>query len=254
MFILSQRYFWDERAAHAKLEEIVWPKGPVCIRCGATDRIGAVTGKGARAGLKFCCRCRRQFRATIGTIFEGSHVPLHKWFQACFMLSAAGSSVTGYQLHRQLEVTNKTAVGMIRRLGERIIDAQQTSCRTGPDWLLRLDASADPPLARRVIAERSPSVWAAQPCSGPLPAPSNTSHDEVPRSQPPARPTRQFLRFVEAARELGGIDEEGFDRLLTELGVQLGHRSHNPRGAGFVGGSTPSAAEPAGDILVPAAA
>jgi len=41
-------YFWDEQAAHAKLEEIVWPNGPVCIRCDATDRIGAVTGRGAR--------------------------------------------------------------------------------------------------------------------------------------------------------------------------------------------------------------
>jgi transposase-like protein len=254
MLILSQRYFWDEQAAHAKLEEIVWPKGPVCIRCGATDRIGAVTGKGARAGLKFCCRCRRQFRATIGTVFEGSHVPLHKWFQACFMLSAAGRSVTAYQLHRQLEVTNKTAVGMIRRLGERVINAQQASCRTGADWLSRPDGSADRPLAQRGIAERLASIWAAQPLVGPMPVPSNTSHDEVPQSQPSPRPTRQFRRFVETARELGGIDEEGFDRLLAELGVQLGHRSHNPRGSGSGKASTPSATEPPGDTLVPAAA
>src|SRR5215472_12558867 len=116
MSIVSRPYFWDEQAAHAELEEIVWPNGPVCTRCGATDRIGAVTGKGARAGLKYCCRCRKQFRATVGTIFEGSHVPLHKWFQACFLLSAARSVVSPYQLHLRLEVTNKTALGIVHRL------------------------------------------------------------------------------------------------------------------------------------------
>jgi hypothetical protein len=116
MSIISQSYFWDEQAAHAKLEEILWPNGPVCTRCGATDRIGAVTGKGARAGLKFCCRCRKQFRATVGTMFEGSHVPLHKWFQACFLLSTAPSAISAYQLHLRLEVTNKTALGIVHRL------------------------------------------------------------------------------------------------------------------------------------------
>src|SRR5580704_17316306 len=85
----SQPYFHQELAALRKLERIVWPNGPVCPHCGATDRIGAVTGKGARPGLKFCCHCRKQFRATIGTMFEGSHVPLHKWFQACFLLTAS---------------------------------------------------------------------------------------------------------------------------------------------------------------------
>jgi len=123
MSIVLEPYFWDERAAHAKLEEIVWPNGPVCRRCGATDRIGAVTGKGARAGLKFCCRCRKQFRATIGTMFEGSHVPLHKWFQASFLLNAAQGAVTAHQLHRRLEVTNKTALGIVRRLAAVIANA-----------------------------------------------------------------------------------------------------------------------------------
>ena len=126
MSIISRPYFWNEQAAHAKLEEIVWPNGPVCTRCGATDRIGAVTGKGARAGLKFCCRCRKQFRATVGTMFEGSHVPLHKWFQACFLLSAAAKVISPYQLHLRLEVTNKTALGIVNRLAGII--AREESC------------------------------------------------------------------------------------------------------------------------------
>ena len=54
MSVYAQPCFWSEAAAHARLEEIVWPNGPVCPHCGSAERIGQVTGKGARAGLRFC--------------------------------------------------------------------------------------------------------------------------------------------------------------------------------------------------------
>ena len=76
-------YFLDEAAAFEKLEAIRWPEGPVCAHCGAYRQAGRVTGKGARVGLCFCRVCKRQFRVTIGTIFEGSHLPVQKWLRAC---------------------------------------------------------------------------------------------------------------------------------------------------------------------------
>jgi hypothetical protein len=242
--ILSQRYFWDEEAAHGKLEEIVWPNGPVCIHCGATDRIGAVTGKGARAGLKFCCRCRKQFRATIGTIFEGSHVPLYKWFQACLILSAVGSSITAYQLHLRLEVTNKTAMGIIQRLQGRIMGTREGSGSVEPDWPsgAKTGAVAGPVLKRSRLAER------------PAQTSSTIGWDELPWMGFPARPRRQFLRFVETARELGCIgDEESFDRVLAALGTQPEGRARTPRRSPSFG-SPPRFAEPARGLPIPAAA
>ncbi len=116
MSSLSRPYLWSEPAAHAKLEDIVWPRGPVCPHCGAADRIGRVTGKGARIGLKFCGYCRKQFRATLGTVFAGSHVPLHKWFQACFLLAVSNHKISAHRLHLRLEVTSRTAASMLRRL------------------------------------------------------------------------------------------------------------------------------------------
>jgi len=205
MSIISRSYFWDERAAHAKLEEIVWPNGPVCIRCGATDRIGAVTGKGARTGLRFCCRCRKQFRATIGTMFEGSHVPLHKWFQACFLLSAAGNAITAHQLHLQLEVTNTTASGILHRLAG-VIDSTERNALDGdrlPSWAQTVGGSQGQSRRR------------------PPRAPSAIGWDELPWMQFPTQPRRQFLRFVETARELGCLEDHGrFDRMLTKLATQ----------------------------------
>jgi hypothetical protein len=211
MSIISRPYFWDEQAAHAKLEEIVWPNGPVCTRCGATDRIGAVTGKGARAGLKFCCRCRKQFRATVGTMFEGSHVPLHKWFQACFLLSAAGNPISPYQLHLRLEVTNKTALGIFHRLTLIIAGAASTSPEGREDLA-----------ARDLAADRSQRPRRRRPSR----APNAIGWDELPWMQFPIQPRRQFLRFVETAREFGCVEDEGrFERLLTVIGANSVNRS-----------------------------
>ena len=210
MSIISQPYFWDEQAAHAKLEEIVWPNGPICTRCGATDRIGAVTGKGARAGLKFCCRCRKQFRATIGTMFERSHVPLHKWFQACFLLCTAGNAISAHQLHLRLEVTNKTASGIVHRLAGVIKGAERYSLDTGLGF---------PPWAQAIGRSQGQSR------RGPSRAPSAIGWDELPWMQFPTRPRRQFLRFVETVRELGYLAEDcKFDLMLTKMATHQAGR------------------------------
>ena len=253
MSILSQPYFWDEEAAHAKLEELVWPNGPVCIHCGATDRIGAVTGKGARAGLKFCCRCRKQFRATIGTIFEGSHVPLYKWLQASFLLIASESSITAYRLHLHLEVTNKTAMGMIQRLGRHIMSARESWGGNDHDWasLVQIVACAEPTAPHRCFTHRTAGISAQQLGCRIARGPSAIGCDELPPMPFPARPRRQFLRFVETARELGCIeDEQSFDRVLAELGARSIRLARSSRPAK----SKPCFVESGHDILAPAAA
>jgi hypothetical protein len=254
MSILSQPYFWDEEAAHSKLEEIVWPNGPMCIHCGAIDRIGAVTGKGARAGLKFCCRCRKQFRATIGTIFKGSHVPLYKWFQACFLLSAAESSITAYRLHMHLEVTNKTAMGMIQRLGGHIISARESWRGNGRDWAssVQIGSSAEPVTSYRRFIHRTAGVSAKQSSCQIARGAGAIGWDELSWMPFPVRPRRQFLRFVETARELGCVEEdaERFDRVLAGVGAQSVRHTRGARAAE----SKPRFVEPGRDVLVPAAA
>ena len=223
MSFLSQPYFWDVEAAHAKLEELIWPNGPVCIHCGAIDRIGAVTGKGARAGLKFCCRCRKQFRATIGTIFEGSHVPLYKWFQACFLLIAGEGSITAYRLHLHLEVTNKTAMGMIERLRGHIMSARESWRRNGRDWAssVQISSCAEPMVPQRRFTHRTGAVSAERSRCRIARGPIAIGWDELPWMHFPARPRRQFLRFVATARELSCVeDKESFDRVLAEVGAQ----------------------------------
>ncbi|MFO1184938.1 MAG: IS1595 family transposase [Bauldia sp.] len=116
MSILSSPHFHNELAAIARLEEIVWPNGAHCPRCGGFDRITPV--KGGRAGLRRCGPCKREFTATVGTVFERSKIKLHKWFQAAHLMASSKKGISAHQLHRTLQVTYKTAWFMAHRLRE----------------------------------------------------------------------------------------------------------------------------------------
>ena len=121
--VLSEPYFTDEQAAFDRLETIVWPNGIVCPHCETIGKAAALAGvkdkKGrARIGLKKCYACRKQFTVRVGTVFESSHVPLHVWFQAAFLLCSSKKGISSNQLHRTLGVTLKTAWFMSHRLRE----------------------------------------------------------------------------------------------------------------------------------------
>ena len=87
-----------------------------------TDRIYAFHGKAHRIGLKKCGHCRKQFTVKVGTVFEQSHVPLHKWLQAVHLLCSSKKGISSHQLHRILEVTYKTAWFMSHRIREAMRD------------------------------------------------------------------------------------------------------------------------------------
>lgn len=118
MSILSKAYFHDEQAAFDYLEVVIWPEGPVCPHCGCMERVYVLKGKSTRIGLKKCGECRKQFTVKVGTVFESSHVPLHKWLQASYLLASSKKGISAHQLHRTLEVTYKTAWFMFHRLRE----------------------------------------------------------------------------------------------------------------------------------------
>src|SRR3954447_16531292 len=111
--VLNEAYFHDEAAAFAALEAIVWPNGPTCPHCGAVDRINPLKGvkdkKGrVRLGLWKCYHCKGQFTVRKGTVFESSHLKLHQWFQAAYLLCSSKKGVSSNQIARTLGVTVKT--------------------------------------------------------------------------------------------------------------------------------------------------
>ncbi len=118
MSVLSKPWFHNEKAAFVKLESILWPKGPVCPHCCSAGKHYDLAK--TRVGLRKCGEkeCRKQFTVRVGTVFESSHVPLHKWMQAVHLLCASKKGISSHQLHRVLEVTYKTAWFMSHRIRE----------------------------------------------------------------------------------------------------------------------------------------
>lgn len=118
MSVLSEKHFHDEAAAYRFVEARVWPNGPVCPHCGGTERISAMKGKSTRIGAYKCYQCRKPFTVKIGTIFESSHVAMHLWLQAIFLMASSKKGISANQLHRTLGVTLKTAWFMAHRIRE----------------------------------------------------------------------------------------------------------------------------------------
>jgi len=118
MSLLSQKHLQDEEAAYAWVEARVWPEGPVCPHCAEKARVSKMQGKATRFGLYKCYACRKQFRVTVNTIFEKSHVALHLWLQAFYLVAGSKKGISSNQLHRTLGVTLKTAWFMSHRIRE----------------------------------------------------------------------------------------------------------------------------------------
>lgn len=118
--ILQSPFFYDERSAHAMVESLRWPDGPVCPRCDGR-RCGPLRGDSTRIGVQKCYDCRKPFTVKIGTMFESSHVPLHLWLQAIFLISSAKRKVSCYTLQRTLGVSIRTAWSMRRAITDSTV-------------------------------------------------------------------------------------------------------------------------------------
>jgi transposase-like protein len=129
MSVLSRPEFHDEAKAFEHIESILWPEGPVCPKCGNTDKhyklVGVRTKPSKknpngveRHGLYKCAACRSQFTVRMGTIFEESHLPLHKWLQAIHLMCASKKGISAHQMHRILECTYEAAWFLCHRIRE----------------------------------------------------------------------------------------------------------------------------------------
>jgi transposase-like protein len=116
--LFTEPRFNDDDAAREHLEALRWPNGAVCPHCGGADRQSKLEGRAHRVGLYFCGHCRKQYTVTVGSVFERSKVPLHKWVLATHLMCSSKKGISSHQLHRTLGVTYKTAWFMSHRIRE----------------------------------------------------------------------------------------------------------------------------------------
>jgi transposase-like protein len=103
----------DAESARKYLESRLWKNSTTCPKCKAAERI--TTRKG---GYYRCNACSLDFTVRTGTIFERSHVPLHKWIYAMYLLVTARKGISSLQLGKEIGITQKSAWFVLQRLRE----------------------------------------------------------------------------------------------------------------------------------------
>jgi transposase-like protein len=121
-FDLNHPAFKDEEAARKFLEASRWPNGPVCPFCNSGECVNPLGGKSMGPGWYFCSGCREKFTVRVGTLYERSHIPLHKWLLATHLLTASKKGMSAHQMHRMLGITYKSAWFMCHRIREAMTD------------------------------------------------------------------------------------------------------------------------------------
>ena len=124
--LLSDPAFHNEDAARAYLEEVRWPHGPFCPFCGALDTVKPLGGPSMGLGWYYCAACQDKFTVRVGSIFERSHIPLHKWLLAFRLMTSSKKGVSAHQIHRTLGITYKSAWFLMHRIREAMTDDDRT--------------------------------------------------------------------------------------------------------------------------------
>lgn len=153
----TERRFGAEDACRAYLEELRWPEGFVCPFCPG--------GKGwqDRQGRWTCSRCSRQCRATTGTIFQDSHLPLTLWFRAAWWVTSQKSGASALGLQRVLGIGSyRTAWACLHKLRRAMVRPGRDRLKGEVEVDETFVGGVEPGGGRRHIGKKALVVIAAE--------------------------------------------------------------------------------------------
>lgn len=111
------RKFPDDKAAEAWMASIRWPDGPECPHCGCAN----VQHPTAHKTMPYRCRrngCRRFFSVRVGTVMQDSKLGYQEWAIAAYLYNTNLKSVSSMKLHRDLDISQKSAWHLAHRIRE----------------------------------------------------------------------------------------------------------------------------------------
>lgn len=96
--------FGTQKKCIAYLEKIRWGKTPLCANC-ESDNVTKRTD-----GMRWHCNsCRKDYSVLVGTIFEGTRLPLPQFFQAMFIMNNAKMGISASEISRAVGIKYNTA-------------------------------------------------------------------------------------------------------------------------------------------------
>ena len=109
---LLEKFPNDDECREA-LEEIRWPAGVCCTRCGDLNVLEL-----PKHNRWKCRSCDYQFSVMSGTIMHDSHLSLRKWFIAIYLMCESKKGISACQMQRTLGVSYRTAWYLCHRIRE----------------------------------------------------------------------------------------------------------------------------------------
>ena len=107
------RLFPHNEAAEAWLIGVRWPQGIRCPKCGSDN----VHERTKHPTMRHRCRpCRKYFSVRTGTVMQASNLDCQVWAIAIYLFCTSLKSVSSMKLHRDLDVTQKSAWHLAHRL------------------------------------------------------------------------------------------------------------------------------------------
>ena len=104
--------FPDEQVAIKYLACILWPNGAICPFCKSRF----VRARKSKKNFYNCSDCHKDFTIRTGTVFERSHIKLHKWLYAMYMIVTSRKGISSVQLSKEIGVTQKSAWFLEQRI------------------------------------------------------------------------------------------------------------------------------------------
>ena len=109
------RMFPDDATAERWFTEQRWPDGVCCPHCGSVSVQSGTTHK----TMPYRCRdCRKFFSVKTGTVMQSSKLGMQVWALATYLLTTGIKGQSSMKLHRDLDITQKTAWHLAHRVRE----------------------------------------------------------------------------------------------------------------------------------------
>ena len=122
------RMFPDDATAQGWFEKQIWPDGAHCPHCGSVS----IQHPTKHRSMTHRCRdCRKDFSLKTGTLMQGSKLGYQTWAVAIYLAMTGLKGVSSMKLHRDLEITQKSAWHLAHRI-RKAIAGGETPMFAGP--------------------------------------------------------------------------------------------------------------------------
>lgn len=107
--------FPDNDSARKWIERIVWPDGPKCPHCGTNNVQSSIKHKSMTHRCREC-EGKPRFSVKTGTVMQSSKLDYRTWAIAAYLVTINIKGISSMKLHRDLEITQKSAWHLAHRL------------------------------------------------------------------------------------------------------------------------------------------